>query len=375
MSTIETFLNECGNELVSEKTLKYILPLIYPEIIKEISINKLNNYYKDIQTIDENLKSKRFDFVSIQLKLIIEFDGEQHFKHIEHFGSYNQFIKLLSSNFAKHKFIKQYKFNLIRITGKLTLNEFYNLIKNLEINTTNPKVVFIENTQINYINLNQLNDLPNDIDLLQTKILDLENQLKNKNEYISNIDNQLSDLQKQINSVNKLKSKNKTKEDPVYYFLLWAKEKGFLICQPPINGLYQIYINWNKKENPNTKPLNAKEFTVRLKRLTNKFNFEYVNERVTFSKISKLNFNLEVLNKYFFNNKLNINKLSQPRYIICEEQISDDDISNLKNKLVNNELSFDNLSYKDLLIIYHLAHNNDQSAINFIKQLDESLKM
>ena len=367
MSTIETFLNECGNELVSEKTLKYILPLIYPEIIKEISINQLSNYYNNIQNIDDNLKSKRFDFISIQLKLIIEFDGEQHFKHIEHFGSYKQFIKLQSSDFLKHKFIKQYNFNLIRITGKLTLNEFYNLIKNISFDINDPKVVFIENTQINVIDLNQLNDLPNDIDLLQTKILDLENQLKNKNKYISNIENKL-------NSLNKLESKSRNKEDPVYYFLLWAKEKGFLICQPPINGLYQIYVNWNKKENPNTKPLNAKEFTVRLKRLTNKFNFEYVNERVTFSKISKLNFNLEVLNKYFFNNKLNINKLSQPRYIICDEQISDDDITNLKNKLVTNELSFDNLSYKNLLIIHHLAHNNDQSAINFIKQLDESIE-
>ena len=113
MSTLETYLNNCGNELVSEKSLKYLLPLIYPEIIKEISINQLNNYYNNIQHIDENLKNKRFDFVSIQSKLIIEFDGEQHFKHVEHFGNYKQFIKLQSTDFLKHKFIKQNKFNLI----------------------------------------------------------------------------------------------------------------------------------------------------------------------------------------------------------------------------------------------------------------------
>lgn len=374
MTNLENYLNNCGNELVSEKSLKYFLPLIYPEIIKEISIKKLCIYY-NIELDDENIKSKRFDFVSINSKLIIEFDGQQHFNHIEHFGSYKQFIKLQSSDFLKHKFIKQYNFNLIRITGKLTLNEFYNLIKNIDFNTSNPKVIFIENNMMNCIELNQLNDLPNDIDLLQTKLLDSENKLKNKNEYISNLENQIVNLQNQLNILNEPKSNKKIKEDSVYYFLLWAEEKGFLIGQPPTIGLYPIYVNWNKKENPNTKPLNAKEFTVRLKKLANKFNFEYVNERITISKISKLNFNTEVLNKYFFNNKLNINKLSQSRYNICNEQISDNDIANLKIKLVANELNFDNLSYKDLLIIYQLTHNNDQSAINFIKLLDESLKM
>ena len=150
MSTLGNYLNKCGDELVSEKSLKYFLPLIYSTIIKEISIKKLSYYY-DIELLDENLKSKRFDFVSLDSKLIIEFDSEQHFKHIEHFGNYKQFIKLQSSDFLKHKFIKQHNFNLIRITGKLTLFELYKLIKNIDFNTSNPKVVFIENNQINCI--------------------------------------------------------------------------------------------------------------------------------------------------------------------------------------------------------------------------------
>lgn len=381
MSTLKNFLNECGNDPVSEKSLKYLLPLIYPEIIKEISINQLGNYYKDIQTIDENLKLKRFDFVSISQKLIIEFDGEQHLKHIEHFGSYKQFIKLQSSDFTKHKFIKQNNFNLMRIAGKLTLQEFYNLIKNISFDVNNPKVIFIENNQINIINLNQLNDLPNDIDLLQTKILDLENQLKNKNEYISNIENQLKNEDEQIlnlenkfNSINNLEVKNEIKEDQVYQFLQWADDKGFLIGQPPTNGLYQIYVNWNKDENQGGKLLKPKEFGQRVRLHAKQFGLKISEDQIYLSRISKLSFNIEVLNKYYFKNKINIDKYSKSRYIVCKERITDNKINEIQDKLQNNKLNFNDLSYKDLLVIHYLADNKDQSAINFIKILDKSLK-
>ena len=38
--------------------------------------------------------------------------------------------------------------------------------------------------------------------------------------------------------------------DQVYQFLLYAGDQGFLVGQPPTNGLYPMYVNWNKEENP-----------------------------------------------------------------------------------------------------------------------------
>lgn len=159
--------------------------------------------------------------------------------------------------------------------------------------------------------------------------------------------------------------------DQVYQFLLWAEDQGLLVGQPPTNGLYPMYVNWNKEENPGSKPLKAKEFTARLKTHLDKFGLEYVNDKISISKISKLNFNADVLNKYFFNHKLNINKYSRSRYVICKDQITDDYVDEIQTKLQDGKLDFDDLSYKELLAVYYLADLMDQDAISFIKILNE----
>ena len=159
--------------------------------------------------------------------------------------------------------------------------------------------------------------------------------------------------------------------DQVYQFLLWAEDQGLLVGQPPTNGLYPMYVNWNRDENPGSKPLKAKEFTARLKTHLDKFGLEYVNDKISISKISKLNFNADVLNKYFFNHKLNINKYSRSRYVICKDQITEDYIDEIQTKLQDGKLDFDDLSYKELLAVYYLADLMDQDAISFIKILNE----
>ena len=159
--------------------------------------------------------------------------------------------------------------------------------------------------------------------------------------------------------------------DQVYQFLLWAEEQGLLVGEPPINGLYQMYVNWNRDENPGSRPLKAKEFTARLKTHLDKFGLQYVSERITISKINKLNFNLEVLNKYFFNFKLNINKLSQSRYIICKDQITNDYVDEIQEKLEQGKLDFEGISYKELLAVYYLANLMDNAAISFVKTIEE----
>ena len=102
-----------------------------------------------------------------------------------------------------------------------------------------------------------------------------------------------------------------------------------------------------------------------------KFDLEYVNEKISISKIDKLNFNIDVLNKYFFNYKLNINKYSRSRYIICKDKITNDDVDEIQEKLQQGKLDFDDISYKELLVVYYLADLMDQDAISFIKILNE----
>lgn len=159
--------------------------------------------------------------------------------------------------------------------------------------------------------------------------------------------------------------------DQVYQFLLWADEQGFLIGQPPTNALYPMYVNWNRDENPGSKPLKSKEFTVRLKAHLDKFGLQFADEQIYVANISKINFNVEVLNKYFFNYKININKYSRSRYIICKDQITEDYVDEIQIKLQHGKLDFDVLSYKELLAVYYLADLMDDDAISFIKILEE----
>ena len=160
--------------------------------------------------------------------------------------------------------------------------------------------------------------------------------------------------------------------DQVYQFLLWADEQGLLVGEPPTSGLYQMYVNWNREENPGSKPLKAKEFTARLKNHLDKFGLEYVNNKISVSKISKLNFNVDVLNKYYFNYKININKYSRSRYIVCKNKITDDDVDEVEDKLEKGKLDFDALSYKELLIVYYLASLMNPDAVSFVKILEEA---
>lgn len=57
----------------------------------------------------------KFDFYLPEHNLLIEYDGEQHFKHISKFGSIKKFIALQESDQIKNEFAKKRGFNLLRI--------------------------------------------------------------------------------------------------------------------------------------------------------------------------------------------------------------------------------------------------------------------
>ena len=158
--------------------------------------------------------------------------------------------------------------------------------------------------------------------------------------------------------------------DQVYQFLNHLKEQEQLVGEIPTNVLYKMYDYWNKLENPGSRPLKSKEFLARVKTQCSKFGITYDKTQKRLSARSGDKFNFHVLNKYYYNYKLDVNKYSNASAIICEDQVTDDDILNIQMKLGLDELDF-NVTYKRLLIIdYLIANKLDNDAIAYKEILD-----
>lgn len=357
---IENYLKNYGDQLVSEKSLKYLLPLLYPDVIKEVSVKKIASFYDNIKLFDETIKNKRFDFISISKKLIIEFNGPQHFKHIEYFGSYEKFINQRKIDLDKQKFIKENNFHLIRITGKLTLNEFYNLVKDLNFNLDENYAIFIENNKINKLRTNELKDSNDEISMLALTVENLQNQIKLLNNSAQN---------------KPLKSRNKDYGyEYVHQFLTWELEQELLVGKFTMNIFYNEYLYWNKTENGNINPLKIREFITRLKPLLDEFGLTLgsTDDRIRLSSLSLLDVNVNVLNEYFFDNTLNDNKYNMSIYVECADQITKSDLAKFKERMNNFEEFY---SYKDLMMLEYFISKMDDDAMvykEYLKTLNEN---
>lgn len=70
-------------------------------------------YFKDL--ISNQKCVLRPDFILPKEKIWIEYDGEQHFKPIEHFGGLDAFIDLKIKDTMKNKYAEKHNWKLIRI--------------------------------------------------------------------------------------------------------------------------------------------------------------------------------------------------------------------------------------------------------------------
>ena len=174
----------------------------------------------------------------------------------------------------------------------------------------------------------------------------------------------------QIASVDKDSLEAISNADQVYLFLEWMKDQKYLVGIIPTNILYEEYKAWNKDENPGSIPLKSREFTERVKKLADKFSMKYCGEATSISAIDKINLNVEVLNYYFFDGKINYNKYQTTRYFICKSKVTDEDIENMKYLLVNDTLSIKS-TYKNFMIIYYLISQFNQDAIAYKNILDD----
>lgn len=155
--------------------------------------------------------------------------------------------------------------------------------------------------------------------------------------------------------------------DQVYRFLVWMEEQDLmLMVKYPTNALYQMYVGWMKEENPGSAPLKRRGFTDRLIKLVGQFGYEYVNERKKISSFSLKDFNIELINKLYFNNTLKYNKYENTTYIQKKkEEISLQDINEFRLTLDNIQSSGE-LNFRELIMLYYLVDKGIFEAVALV---------
>lgn len=173
----------------------------------------------------------------------------------------------------------------------------------------------------------------------------------------------------QIDSVDKATQDVVNDSDQVYQFLEWMESSGLLVGTYTTSIFYEMYKYWNKVENGNIKPLKKRELTERLKR-TN-FDIDVSSENIRLSSLSDKDINIDVLNKYFFNNEIKYNRYAMSNKITCPNTISDDDIKAFEDRMLESDSINE---YKDLLMLHSLVNDMDATAIAIKSLLDDNEK-
>lgn len=154
--------------------------------------------------------------------------------------------------------------------------------------------------------------------------------------------------------------------DQVYQFLLHLKEQELLVGKIPINFMYQMYEIWNKDENGNIRPLKSREFTARLKKHLSTFGLKLSDKQIRISQLKSTDFNWKLMKEYYSSSYIAVNMRNMTNYIECEDQISDLDITDMQVKLMDDELTKEEVdNYKQRLILEHLVQLKDMDAIKF----------
>lgn len=173
----------------------------------------------------------------------------------------------------------------------------------------------------------------------------------------------------QIDSVDKATQDVVNDSDQVYQFLEWLKSSGLLVGTYTTSIFYEMYKYWNKVENGNIKPLKKRELTERLKRIN--FDINISSENIRLSSLSDKDINIDVLNKYFFNNEIKYSRYAMSNKITCSNTISDEDIKAFEDGMLESDSINE---YKDLLMLHSLVNDMDVTAIAIKALLDDNEK-
>lgn len=156
------------------------------------------------------------------------------------------------------------------------------------------------------------------------------------------------------------------KADPVMQFVVWMSEQGLLNFKTiPINILYQMYVLWMREENSGSSPLKRRGFTDRALKIIEDYNYHYKTNPITIKKINKINFNADLINEIYFNNKLDIKINERTRYLEYKDDIiTDNNVSEFKKSILPKLHNEDDLEdIKELIIFNYLKSENDPDAL------------
>lgn len=162
--------------------------------------------------------------------------------------------------------------------------------------------------------------------------------------------------------------------DQVFQFLDWMQVQQLLVGIIPSNVMYQMYRYWSITENGGVAMLKAKDVTERIVKLLEQYPqipLKYHKKQIKLSSLSKKDININVLNKYYFEDKINVNKYNNTTYFECMTKIKNKEIELFSDALVNNEIEKVD-SYKGFMILDVLVDKMNDDAIKFKSLMEDT---
>lgn len=358
---IDTFIEEYNNSLVANIRSQNI----------EIILKQYDLFYEKEKTYDDLIYKRklRYDFYVPDINLLIEYDGEQHFRPIN-FNADDE--KSLNKNFMINRARDQQKdiyaiknhINLMRVPFWYKESEFEdNLIHFIKHNAEDININSHHKQYLDYF-MDLLNLKEVKINLEYDNYLTMLKKLKRESYKVSyqlfilyltkycnlrfiKISKEGNDYYEIYSDLNpddydnyKMRQENEEKNrevnnDILVQFINELIDQNILYnSHLPSSFLYEYFKSWLQNVNPGTKPMKLSEFTKRFKPLI--YNQGYTDiKRWRFKQLKKYQFNFND-----FEN-LNFNRETKSTVFINPEM-------DIENKVEDIENDFKNLTYEEI---------------------------
>lgn len=96
---------------LSENMIANCLSVTLQPYYRELSIKQLGQLINSEH--DKSLNALRFDFYLSTYRLVIEFNGEQHYRPFKHFGGDSEFDRILASDAVKKQYCKDNEISML----------------------------------------------------------------------------------------------------------------------------------------------------------------------------------------------------------------------------------------------------------------------
>lgn len=315
--------------------------------------------YTVYMNIDELSNDVTLEHVNLSTKLVIGHDMPTDMKLSKNvIGRIKQFV-----TGEPFQINRKYKSTIMCAT------------KGLKIQNTNTDVLFFENstamkrrinvfswTDTNFSELNK-ESLKFNLD----ELIDPKNEQSKKfyEAFIAYIIDQYEPFEKFDLPEESRKKTNEILDstDQSRQFNDWMIEQELDWCDYATIILYDMYVDWLKKESPRSIPMKRRKFTDKFLELCDEFGYEKLDGTAYLSTLTGLRFNLEYLNEYHFNHSLTLSKSTKSIIIRMKNQITDDDLNNFYGTLLDGTiLDKKHLSYKEHTMLKHFINKNDPLA-------------